>query len=48
MSPKDIENKKDKNFEHNMILTKSEQVSKNMQISGMNRHVILLGRPGTR
>jgi len=47
MSPKDIEKKKDKNFEDNMILTKSEQISKNMQISGMNRHVILLGRPGT-
>ena len=46
-SPKDIEKKKDKNFEDNMILTKSEQISKNMQISGMNRHVILLGRPGT-
>ena len=26
----------------------TELVSKNMKISGMNRHVILLGRPGTR
>lgn len=47
MNPKDIEKKHDKNFENNMILTKTEYISKNMQISGMNRHVILLGRPGT-
>ena len=47
-TPKDIENKKDKEFENNIILTQTEQVSKNMKISGMNRHVILLGRPGTR
>lgn len=31
-----------------MILTQTELVSKNMKKSGMNRHVILLGRPGTR
>lgn len=45
---KDIEKKKDKTFENNMILTQSELISKNMKISEMNRHVILLGRPGTR
>lgn len=47
-NPKDIANKRDKNYENNMILTQTELVSKNMKISGMNRHVILLGRPGTR
>ena len=45
---KDIEKKRDKNFENNMILTQTELISKNMRISEMNRHVILLGRPGTR
>ena len=44
---KDIENKKDKVFENNMILTQTELISKNMKISKMNRHVILIGRPGT-
>lgn len=47
-NPKDIATKRDKNFENNIILTQIEQVSKNMKISQMNRHVILLGRPGTR
>lgn len=47
-NPKDIKNKRDKKFENNMILTKTELVSKNMKKSGMNRHVILIGRPGTR
>ena len=47
-SPKDIKNKRDKDFENNMILTQTELVSKNMKKSEMNRHVILLGRPGTR
>lgn len=46
-SPKDIKNKKDKDFENNMILTETEQVSKNMGKSKMNRHVVLIGRPGT-
>lgn len=45
---KDIKDKKDKNFENNMILTQTELISKNMKVSKMNRHVILLGRPGTR
>lgn len=44
-TPKDIRNKKDNVFENNMILTQTEQISKNMKVSGMNRHVILLGRP---
>lgn len=37
--------KRDKDFENNIILTQTELVSKNMKISGMNRHIILLGRP---
>ena len=45
---RDIIKKRDKNFENNMILTQTELISRNMKISGMNRHVILLGRPGTR
>ena len=45
---KDIEYKRDKVFENNMILSQTEFISKNMKKSGMNRHVILLGRPGTR
>ena len=47
-NPKDIANKRDKNFENNIILTQTELISKNMKTSGMNRHVVLLGRPGTR
>ena len=46
-SPKDIAKKRDSDFENNMILTETELISKNMKVSGMNRHVILLGRPGT-
>lgn len=42
---KDIAEKRDKNFQNNMILTQSELISKNMKKSGMNRHVILIGRP---
>lgn len=45
---KDIASKRDKDFENNIILTQTELISKNMKTSGMNRHVILLGRPGTR
>lgn len=44
-NPKDIIKKRDKNFENNIILTQTELVSKNMKISGMNRHILLLGRP---
>lgn len=47
-TPKDVIKKRDKDFENNMILTQTELISRNMKISGMNRHVILLGRPGTR
>ena len=47
-NPKDIANKKDKDFENNIILTETEMISKNMKVSGMNRHIVLLGRPGTR
>lgn len=46
-SPEDIAKKRDKNFENNIILTQTELISKNMKTSGMNRHIILLGRPGT-
>ncbi len=46
-NPKDIIKKRDEVFENNTILTETEFVSKNMKKSGMNRHVILLGRPGT-
>lgn len=47
-SPEDISKKRDKDYANNMILTKTELVSKNMKTSGMNKHVVLLGRPGTR
>lgn len=47
-NPKDIKDKRDKEFENNIILTQTELISKNMKKSGMNRHVVLLGRPGTR
>lgn len=46
-SPKDIESKRDKVFENNIILSQTEFISKNMKKSGMNRHVVLIGRPGT-
>ena len=39
--------KKDKNIQDNIILTKTEQVSKNSRKSGMNRHILVVGRPGT-
>ncbi len=44
---KDLEKKKDKNFENNIILTETEFISKNMKQSGMNKHILLIGRPGT-
>lgn len=44
---KDIKDKRDKKFENNMILTQTELISKNMKISKMNRHVVLIGRPGS-
>lgn len=42
-----LEKKKDKEIENNVILTATEQVSKNMKKSGMNRHILITGRPGT-
>ncbi len=45
---KDIKNKRDKKFENNIILTQTELISKDMKKSKMNKHIILLGRPGTR
>lgn len=47
-SPKAIQDKRDKTFENNMILTQTELISKNMRISKLNRHVLLVGKPGTR
>ena len=42
-----IAKKKDKDIKDNIILTQTEQVSKNMRTSGMNRHILIVGRPGT-
>ena len=42
-----IANRKDKEIQDNIILTATEQVSKNMRKSGMNRHILIVGRPGT-
>lgn len=39
--------KREKNVMDNIILTETEQVSKNMRKSGMNRHILIVGRPGT-
>lgn len=46
-TPDEIKEKRDKKFENNMILTQTELISKNMKTSKMNRHVILIGRPGS-
>lgn len=46
-SPSTLNKKKEDNIEKNIILTSTEQVSKNMKVSRMNRNIILLGRPGT-
>lgn len=43
----EIKDKRDKKFENNMILTQTEFISKNMKISKMNRHVMLIGKPGS-
>lgn len=42
-----LADKKEKNIEDNIILTETEQVAKNMRKSGMNRHILIVGRPGT-
>ena len=47
-SSKDIAKKRDKDFGNNMILTQTELISKSMRKTNMNRHVMLIGRPGTR
>lgn len=41
-----LKNKKSSNIHDNIILTKTEQVSKNMKKSGLNRHILMVGRPG--
>lgn len=42
-----IADKKEKDIKDNIILTETEQVAKNMRKSGMNRHILIVGRPGT-
>lgn len=42
-----IKDKKEDNILDNIILTETEQVSKSMRKSGMNRHILIVGRPGT-
>ena len=42
-----LEKRRAKNIEDNIILTETEQVAKNMRKSGMNRHICIIGRPGT-
>lgn len=42
-----IANRKEKDITDNIILTETEQVAKNMRKSGMNRHICIVGRPGT-
>lgn len=46
-NPKELDKFKDKKIENNIILTKTEQVSRNMGKSKRNRNIVLLGRPGT-
>ena len=46
-SPSVLNKLRDKNIENNIILTATEQVSKNPKVSHLNRHIILVGRPGT-
>lgn len=45
--PSDLNKVKEKNIRDNIILTKTEQISKNSRKSGLNRHVVVIGRPGT-
>lgn len=45
--PSTLNKKRDKKIENNIILTATEQVSKNSKVSRMNRHICLVGRPGT-
>lgn len=45
--PSVLKSKREKNIEDNIILTQTEQISKNMKKSGMNRHIFIIGRPGS-
>lgn len=45
--PIDLNKMKAKKFEDNVIVTKTEQFAKDSNISGINRHLFILGRPGT-
>lgn len=38
---------KEKNIENNIILTATEEISKNAKVSHLNRNMVLVGRPGT-
>lgn len=45
--PSVLNNKREKDIEGNIILTETEQISKNSRTSHLNRHVVLIGRSGT-
>lgn len=38
---------RDKEFINNMIFTQSDQISKNMHMTGLTRHILLVGPPGS-
>lgn len=42
-----LNGRKSKELKENVILTETELIGKNMKISGMTRHIIIIGRPGT-
>lgn len=46
-SPIELKKMKDKNYQDNVIVTKTEQFAKDPAISHINRHFFILGRPGT-
>lgn len=46
-TPNAIKELREEELDKNQIFTSTEIISKNMRISKRNRHVILLGRPGT-
>lgn len=45
-SPSTLNKRKDKDIANNIILTSTEQVSKNMKVSHLNRNICVVGRPG--
>lgn len=45
-SPSSLNKRRDKEIENNIILTSTEQVSKNMKVSHLNRNICVVGRPG--